>query len=120
MSPLITGFEKLIDAVIDQISAGNVITNYSEIMDSLQGMFATNISADKISELVKLQISEMIHWDVKSYAVTGRGDSQRTYSIPGANAYVMRPNQETVDLATRLIDKVMADEVVTDADLTGK
>ena len=98
--------------MIDQISAGNVITNYSEIMDSLQGMFATNISADKISE--------MIHWDVKSYAVTGRGDSQRTYSIPGANAYVMRPNQETVDLATRLIDKVMAGEVVTDADLTGK
>lgn len=108
---------KVIKAVIDQISAGNVITNYSEIMDSLQGMFATNISADRISELVKLQISEMIHWDVKSYAVTGKGDSQRTYSIPGANAYVMRPNQETVDLATALIDKVMAGEVVTDNDL---
>ena len=68
--------------MIDQISAGNVIANYSEIMDSLQGMFATNISADKISELVKLQISEMIHWDVKSYTVTGKGDSQRTK--PGA------------------------------------
>lgn len=73
---------KVIKAVIDQISAGNVIANYSEIMDSLQGMFATNISADKISELVKLQISEMIHWDVKSYTVTGKGDSQRTK--PGA------------------------------------
>ena len=108
---------KVIKAVIDQISAGNVIINYSEILDSLQGMFATNISADMISELVKLQISEMIHWDVKSYAVTGTGDSQRTYSMPGANAYVMRPNQETVDLAKEMIDKVMAGEVLSDEDL---
>ena len=108
---------KVIKAVVEQISAGNILTNYSEIMDSLQGMFATNISADKISGLAKLQLSEMIRWDVKSYAVTGRGDSQRTYSMPGANAYVMRPNQETVELAIELIDKVMAGEVLTDEDL---
>lgn len=109
---------KVIKAVIAQISAGNIITNYSEIMDSLQGMFATNISADKISSLVKLQISEMIHWDVKSYAVTGRGDSAKTYSIPGMNAYVMWPNQETVDHAKMLIDKVMSNEILTDDDMT--
>lgn len=108
---------RVIKAVIDQISAGNIITNYSEIMDSLQGMFATNIPTEKISSLVKLQISEMIDWDVKSYAVTGVGDSAKTYSIPGMNAYVMRPNQETVDLAIELIDKVMAGEVLTDEDL---
>lgn len=108
---------KVIKAVINQISAGNIITNYSEIMDSLQGMFMTNISSEKISSLVKLQLSEMINWDVKSYAVTGRGGSERTYSIPGANAYVMHPNYETVDLAIELIDKVMAGEVLTDEDL---
>ena len=108
---------KVIKAVIAQISAGNIITNYSEIMDSLQGMFATNISADKISGLVKLQISEMIHWDVKSYAVTGRGDSAKTYSMPGMNAYVMWPNQETVDHAKMLIDKVMSNEILTDDDI---
>lgn len=108
---------KVIKAVIAQISAGNIITNYSDIMDSLQGMFATNIPPEKISSLVKLQISEMIDWDVKSYAVTGVGDSAKTYSIPGMNAYVMRPNQETVDLAIELIDKVMAGEVLTDEDL---
>ena len=111
---------QVIKAVIAQISAGNIITNYSEIMDSLQGMFATNISADKISGLVKLQISDMIHWDVKSYAVTGRGDSAKTYSIPGMNAYVMWPDQETVDHAKMLIDKVMSNEILTDEDMIYK
>ncbi len=105
---------QVIKAVINQISAENIITNYSEIMDSLQGMFATNISSEKISSLVKLQLSEMPHWDVKSYAVTGHGDSAKTYSIPGMNAYVMRPNQETVDHAKMLINKVMSGEILTD------
>ena len=108
---------KVIQAVINQISAGNIITNYSEIMESLQGMFITNISGEKISSLVRLQISEMINWDVKSYAVTGKGDSQRTYSMPSVNAYVMHPNQETVDHAQILIDKVMSGEILTDEDI---
>lgn len=107
---------KVIKAVIDQISAGNIITNYSDIMDSLQGMFSTNISSEKIMSLVKLQLSEMIHWDVKSYAVTGTGGSAKPYSL-GMNAYVMYPNQETVDLAIELIDRVMAGETLTDEDL---
>lgn len=94
---------KVIKAVIDQISAGNIITNYTDIMDSLKGMFRTNIPGEKISSLVKLQLSEKIHWNVETYAVTGTGDSARTYSIPGANAYVMRPNQETVDQAKEMI-----------------
>ena len=106
---------KVIEAVVDQISAGNIITNYSEIMNSLQGMFSTNISSEKISSLVKLQLSEMIHWDVKSYAVTGSGGSAKPYSM-GMNAYVMYPNQETVDHAKMLIDKVMSGEVLTDED----
>ena len=61
---------------------------------------------------MKLQISGWIQWDVESYAVTGKGDSQRTYSMRGANAYVMRPNQESVELAKELIDKVMAGEMI--------
>lgn len=107
---------KVIKSVIAQISAGNIITNYSEILDSLQGMFMTNISSEKISSLVKLQLSEMIHWDVKSYAVTGSGDSAKPYSL-GMNAYVMRPNQETVDHAKMLIDKVMSGEILADEDI---
>lgn len=107
---------KVIKAVIAQISAGSIITNYSEILDSLQGMFTTNIPAEKISALVKLQLSEMIDWDVKTYAVTGSGGSEKPYSL-GMNAYVMYPHQETVDLAKELIDKVMAGEILTEEDL---
>lgn len=108
---------RVIKAIIDQISAGNIIANYSEIMDSLQGMFLTNISAAKISSLIKVQFSEMVHWDVKSYAVTGTGDSAKTYSVPGMNAYVMQPNYESVSYAQTLIDRVMSGEILTDEDI---
>lgn len=108
---------KVIEALIDKLSASNIISNYGEIMESLQGMFVTNITVDEISSLVKMQLTDMPSWDVKSYAVTGRGSSERTYSIPGMNAYVMYPNQATVDYATKLIDRMMSGEVLTDEDI---
>ena len=108
---------KIIAALIDKMSASNIVTNYTEILESLQGMFVTNITSEEISALVKMQLSDMPNWDVKSYAVTGRGDSARTYSMPGMNAYVMRPNQETVERAIELIDKVVSGEVLIDEDV---
>lgn len=108
---------KVITALIDKMSASNIVANYAQILESLQGMFVTNITSEEISALVKMQLEDMPSWDVKSYAVTGRGDSARTYSMPGVNAYVMHPNQETVDQATELIDKVMSGEVLTDEDV---
>ena len=65
-----------------------------------------------------MQLADMPGWDIHSYAVTGSHDSQKTYSIPGAYAYVMRPNQKTVDHASDLIRRVMDGQILTDADMS--
>ena len=108
---------KIITAVIQKLSAGTIISNYAQILDSLQGMFVTSMTQDDISELVKMQLSDMASWKILSYAVKGTGGSNVTYSMPGMNLYVMYPNQTSVDFAAQLIDRVMAGEILTSEDL---
>ncbi|MBR0536867.1 MAG: LCP family protein [Clostridia bacterium] len=108
---------KIISAVIDKMSATTVLTNYASIMDSLNGMFVTNVPVEEISRLVKRQLTDNAKWTVHSYAVTGRGGFDVTYSMPQQNLYVMYQSEVSVDKAQILLKKVLAGEAVTDADL---
>lgn len=109
---------EVIKAIVRKMSSGTtIISRYSEILDSLQGMFITDLSADEISSLVKMQMEDMSGWNVQSYAVTGYGGSDITYSMPGLYCYVMYPNEETVANASSLIQRVMNGETLTAEDV---
>lgn len=108
---------KLIAAVIDKMSAGTILANYSSILESLQGMFVTNMPSEDINALIKMQLSDMSSWHIHSYSVTGSDGSSTTYSMPGTRAYVMYPDQKMVDHVTDLMTKVLKGEKITDADV---
>lgn len=108
---------KVITAVINKLSAGTVITHYNSILDSLQGMFATNFSAKELSDLVKMQLGDKADWNVHSYAVTGGDGREFTYSIPRTRLYVMYQDKNLVSKATNLIDRVIAGDTITDEDV---
>lgn len=108
---------KLISAMIDQLSAGNLLTNYSQILGSLEGMFATDMPMSTISGLVKMQLSDMASWDILSFAVTGSNGHDQPYSQGGLYAYVMYPDDAMVAKASELIGRVLDGEVLEEADL---
>lgn len=108
---------KVIAAIIDKATSPVILTKYTSIMDSMAGTFNTNLTSNQISELVKMQLSEGGSWQVLSYTVNGTGDSSTTYSMPNQKSYVMIPDQTTVDCASDLIKRVLAGEVLTEADL---
>ena len=111
---------KVIKAVIDKMTSGTtIISNYSEIMASLEGMFATSLPMNEISSLVKMQLGDMAQWNVQSFAVTGYNGSDYTYSAPGTKLYVMYPNEQDVAKAQGLIDTIYADGILTEADISG-
>lgn len=110
---------KVIKAVINKMtSASTLISNYSDIMASLEGMFATSMPMSEISSLMKMQLEDMAQWSVQSYAVTGYNGSDYTYSAPGSKLYVMYPNEEDVARAQTMIDTVFNDGILTDADMS--
>ena len=109
-----------IEAIIKKISNGTtVLNNYSAILSSMEGMFSTSMSSTEIADLVRMQLSDGASWNVKSYAVSGQGSSQKTYSMPTKRSYVMIPDDTLVDYARELIDKTMDGIILTDEDMIG-
>lgn len=109
---------KVITGVIDKLTSSTaLITGYSGIMDSLEGMFQTDVSSEDIGKLVKMQLGDMAGWSVLSYAVAGKGGSDITYSMPGHYLYVMYVDQDKVDRGTELINRVLSGDILTAADV---
>jgi LCP family protein required for cell wall assembly len=109
---------QVIKAIIEKVSSGTtVLTRYSAILESMEGTFATNLTTDEMAALVRMQLSDGTAWNVKSFAVGGTDSSETTYSMPSEKSYVMIPDEEQVSYAQGLIDRVMAGEILTDADI---
>ena len=109
---------KVIEAIIKKVTSGTtIITNYAQILDSLQGMFVTSMEISEISQLMKMQLSDMAKWEIYSYAVSGENGRAITYSIPGLYASVMFQDQGRIDYGTELINRVMAGEIISSQDV---
>ena len=108
---------KILTAVIDKLSAGTIILHHAQILNSLQGMFVTNLSSDEINNLVKMQLNDGAKWNVKSFSVTGGDGSNYTYSMPNFRAYVMYQDEKLVNAATELVQRVLNGEILTKKDV---
>lgn len=109
---------KVLKEVVKKLSSGKtLLMNYSDILESLEGMFITDVSSDEIAAFVKMQLDDMESWNVLSYAVTGTGGRAETASMPGRRLYVCYPDQSTVKKAKKLIDQVMEGTVLDAKDL---
>ncbi len=92
----------VIRAVIDKIMSPEWLANYTSVMDSLAGSFETSIPYELISKIVRNQLNTGASWSVSTYSVDGTGDTQVPYSM-SQKAYVMVPDQSTVDTAKQMI-----------------
>lgn len=101
----------VIKAVIEKAMSPKLLKNYADIMASVSGSFETSMSYDKIAELVRTQLDQGGSWKVVSYSVTGSDASKKPYSL-STKAYVMIPNQETVDTAIAKINQVKNGEIL--------
>ncbi len=100
--------EQVIEKVINKVtSSSTIISNYSEILNALNGTFETNLATEEITSLVKMQLNDMASWHISSYNVDGTGGLQPTYSYPNQNLYVMNPNMETVSAAVQKLNEVL-------------
>ena len=59
-----------------------------------------------LAELVRDQLDQGGAWEITSYSVNGTGATKKPYSL-STKAYVMVPNQDTVDTAKEMIRQVI-------------
>lgn len=98
----------VIEAIIKKVSnSTTILTKYTNILNSLEGSFQTNISQSEISSLVKSQLENMSSWTVKSNSLTGTGSYGSTYSMGSQQLYIMLPDSSSVQNAKNQIKSVM-------------
>lgn len=102
----------VIEGVIHKALSPELLSNYTGILSAVGDCFETNISYDRIAELVRDVLQSGTNWNIVSYSVDGEGAMKKPYSM-SASAYVMVPDQATVDQAKELMQKVVAGETIS-------
>lgn len=108
--------EEVIRAIITKVTTSKeLLTNYSEIVNSLEELIQTNIPEATIKKYVKDQLNTMSSWEVHSIAVgIIDGKLQETYSMPGVNLYVSIPDKENVKYTSNVINGMLNDKKYTE------
>jgi len=98
----------VIEAIIKKVmNSTTILTKYTDILNSLEGSFQTNIEQKEISKLVKEQIEKMSSWTIKSNSLTGTSADCATYSMGSQKLYVMIPDTTSVEGAKNKIKDMM-------------
>ncbi len=95
----------VIKGVIDKAASPAIILNYKSTLDGMAGSFETDMPYERIAKLIRNQINDGTSWNVVSYSVNGKGASRKPYSL-SQKAYVMIPDESTVEHAKMLIQQV--------------
>ena len=102
--------EEVIKAIITKVSTSTeLLTNYSEIISSLEYLVQTNIPDNLVKEYIKDQLDTMQSWEINYYAVGGSSpDHQECYSAPGMKLYVTLPDEGHRQHAHKVITSINA------------
>ena len=101
---------KVITATLQKLtSSRDILLNYNTILDKVSDSFQTNMPQDVLYKIVNRQLSDDSGWDVQSYAVTGQGSSNTTFSMPNTYTYVMLPDESMIEEAKQKLDAVLSE-----------
>lgn len=105
--------QEVIRAIFTKLSSGyTLVTQYTDIIDSLDGKFATNMDMNDITSFIKYELNDLSSYSLYNTQLDGDGDMGPTYSYPNQDLWIMIPNQSTIDNAKSLINKVFNNEKI--------
>ena len=100
--------QQVIEAVANKIvSNPSLLLKYDTILETLNGLYITDIPSELITSLIKEQINNMSTFSIEKQNLVGHDAMEPTYSIPGMELYVMYPNQESINNASKKILEYM-------------
>lgn len=105
--------QEVIKAIFNKLSSGTtILTSYTDIIDSLDGKFATNMDMEEVTSFIKYELNDLKNYKIISTQVDGYGSMGPTYSYPNQDLWIMIPYPKTINNAKELMNKVMNNEVI--------
>ena len=100
--------QQVIRLIMDKVgSSKELLNNYTDILNALDGTFETTFSSDNVKALVRHQVDKMPHWEVITSNLDGVSAMKPTYSYPNQDLSVMIPDETTIEAAKAKIAEVM-------------
>lgn len=99
--------QKVLTAIINKVtSSTTLVTNFSQILDSVGNSFSTNMETKSINRFIKMQLNNMQGWNIESQNLIGTDlYTKNTYTYPNLELYVMKQDEESVRVAKEKIKK---------------
>ena len=99
--------QEVIKGIFNKLSkSAMVVTDYTSILNSLDGKFATNMDMKDITAFIKYELEDITKYEILDTQVTGTGSMELTYSYPHQKLYVMFPSEQSVESAKEYINKI--------------
>jgi len=99
--------QAVIAALIKKVCSKSIITKYDSLLNSLKGKFQTNMSSNKITSLLKMQLNDMSTWNISTYNLDGVNSNNYTYSGGNMKLFVFEPKLGSIEQAHNLINDVI-------------
>jgi LCP family protein required for cell wall assembly/uncharacterized repeat protein (TIGR02543 family) len=98
--------QALIDALFRKATSKAIITKYNSLLNAVNGSFVTNMSPNRITSLIKMQLTDNKKWILTSTSMDGTDSTNYTYTYSNQLLYVMEPDMTSVEAVKDLISKV--------------
>ena len=74
--------QRVVEAVIKKMtSSTTLLTKYGDIMSATGDNLSTNLSTDDMTELVRMQITDLAEWDIETQKIEGEYDEDYVASL---------------------------------------
>lgn len=105
---------QVIQAMLNKLMSVNTLTNYNALANAVTRFAATNIPAQDITDLIKLQLEEMPQWHIVTYQYLGDVMMQPCQSASGSLLSVDMPYKESIENGNYLLNQLFNGEVVSE------
>ena len=93
--------QKVLTAIIDKVtSSTTLVTNFSQILDSVGNSFSTNMETKSINRFIKMQLNDMRGWSIESQNLVGTDLYTYTYTYPNLQLYVMKQDENSIAMSS--------------------
>ncbi len=101
--------QRVLEAIIKKMTSKHtLLTKYSKIMEVLGDNISTNMYVSDMSELAKMQLTDMSEWDIETQKVVGSYDMDYVASLTQSQKFsVYKADPKSVSKCLKKIDEVM-------------
>ena len=100
---------KVIQAILDKLTSLKSVSNYSDVISTVQDSIQTDMKLDTMMKLVNNQLDSGKKFTVTSQEVTGTGSTGQliSYAMPSSSLYMIQLDDASVAKASQAIKDVM-------------